>query len=295
MTRFFYTCLLHLHPPAFRRRFAEEMLWIFDQESGAANRVGLLADAFVSLGRQQFLRPEYRKDSRVATWRPVPSVDGVPTFYISGTSMPCASSLFNGLLLSVVAFGAVALFIAHGGGPSGFIQLPSVVVPSSNAPLPRKRTSIAVSRPRNTERAQPKSKAFEQIQRSIEQRWADQAGASTSKQFPTPASEQDRPLSRKGAETASLATNAATNGGGTAIAYRASSVDGVDAVAILFSELDDNEDGVITKAERNQETREKFQRLLDCADFDEDGELLLGELRDAVGMGEVGCADRTAK
>jgi hypothetical protein len=31
LLRFLYQCLLQLHPPAFRRRFAPEMLWIYDE------------------------------------------------------------------------------------------------------------------------------------------------------------------------------------------------------------------------------------------------------------------------
>jgi hypothetical protein len=55
MSRTFYRLLLRLHPPAFRRQFADEMLWIFDQAAGAA-AVWLLCDAFVSLARQWLLR-----------------------------------------------------------------------------------------------------------------------------------------------------------------------------------------------------------------------------------------------
>ena len=31
MTRVLYATLLRLHPPAFRRQFASELLWIFDE------------------------------------------------------------------------------------------------------------------------------------------------------------------------------------------------------------------------------------------------------------------------
>lgn len=54
--RFVYRCLLQMHPPAFRRRFATEMLWIFD-EIGANNGTGrLFADGMASLARQWVLR-----------------------------------------------------------------------------------------------------------------------------------------------------------------------------------------------------------------------------------------------
>ena len=54
MVRILYQCLLRMHPPAFRERFAGEMLEIFDaSESGARP---LLLDGLASLGRQWLLR-----------------------------------------------------------------------------------------------------------------------------------------------------------------------------------------------------------------------------------------------
>ena len=55
MTRLLYRLLLCLHPPAFRRQFGGEMLWIFDETAGAAVWM-LLADALISLARQWLLR-----------------------------------------------------------------------------------------------------------------------------------------------------------------------------------------------------------------------------------------------
>jgi hypothetical protein len=55
MTRSFYRWLLWLHPPAFRRQFAGEMLWIFDEAAAAEGPVKLIADGFVSLFRQWVL------------------------------------------------------------------------------------------------------------------------------------------------------------------------------------------------------------------------------------------------
>lgn len=56
MMRFLYRLLLYLHPPAFRREFAEEMLWIFDETAGGAPQALLFSDALVSLTRQWLLR-----------------------------------------------------------------------------------------------------------------------------------------------------------------------------------------------------------------------------------------------
>ena len=55
MIRTLYRWLLWLHPPAFRREFAGEMLWIFE-EASAEGIAPLFADGFVSLLRQWLLR-----------------------------------------------------------------------------------------------------------------------------------------------------------------------------------------------------------------------------------------------
>lgn len=73
-----YSCLLRLHPPAFRNRFAEEMMSTFDEAAGHQHAAGLLFDCFVSLTRQWLFRP--------TSWRvPVPEI--APVF-------PCGLRLF---------------------------------------------------------------------------------------------------------------------------------------------------------------------------------------------------------
>jgi len=58
MLRALYRGLLYLHPPAFRKRFAEEMLWIFDEAAATRGTLGLFGDGLVSLLRQWIVRPE---------------------------------------------------------------------------------------------------------------------------------------------------------------------------------------------------------------------------------------------
>jgi hypothetical protein len=53
MTRHLYRFLLQLHPPRFRRRFAEEMLMIFEESN---QKAPLFADGVVSVARQWMLR-----------------------------------------------------------------------------------------------------------------------------------------------------------------------------------------------------------------------------------------------
>ena len=56
MTRTLYRWLIGLHPPAFRVRFEEELLWIFDESGDACGAVPLLCDAAMSLLRQWLVR-----------------------------------------------------------------------------------------------------------------------------------------------------------------------------------------------------------------------------------------------
>jgi hypothetical protein len=56
MTRALYAFLLRLHPRAFRRQFAAEMLWIFDEVCAKEGPLILLLDRQVSFARQWFVR-----------------------------------------------------------------------------------------------------------------------------------------------------------------------------------------------------------------------------------------------
>jgi uncharacterized membrane protein len=56
MTRTFYRWLVGLHPLAFRLRFEEELLWIFDESRDASGTAPLLCDAAISVLRQWLMR-----------------------------------------------------------------------------------------------------------------------------------------------------------------------------------------------------------------------------------------------
>jgi len=56
MTRRVYRLLVLLHPPAFRRQYGVEMLWIFDQMGSEVRTLPLMRDVVVSLLRQWFVR-----------------------------------------------------------------------------------------------------------------------------------------------------------------------------------------------------------------------------------------------
>jgi hypothetical protein len=55
MMRSLYRSVLLLHPPDFRRQFAGEMLWIFDEASASEGAIKLLGDGVLSLIRQWML------------------------------------------------------------------------------------------------------------------------------------------------------------------------------------------------------------------------------------------------
>src|SRR6202000_1888524 len=61
LSRSLYRCLVQLHPPAFRRRFAPEMLWIFDEIADHDARIELFSDALMSLARQWVVRVAIQK------------------------------------------------------------------------------------------------------------------------------------------------------------------------------------------------------------------------------------------
>jgi len=79
MTRFLYRLLLYLHPPAFRRQFSGEMLWIFDESRAHHVALPLFADALASLARQWLLR--------TAVWIPIAACAGALVPLAAGVSI----------------------------------------------------------------------------------------------------------------------------------------------------------------------------------------------------------------
>jgi len=54
--RCIYLSILWLHPRSFRERFAEEMLWIFDETQTGDGKIFLVGDGFKSVARQWVVR-----------------------------------------------------------------------------------------------------------------------------------------------------------------------------------------------------------------------------------------------
>jgi hypothetical protein len=59
--RFLYVLLIGLHPSSFRKRFAQEMIFIFDEAANLWGAGSLFRDAILSLLRQWFIRSELWK------------------------------------------------------------------------------------------------------------------------------------------------------------------------------------------------------------------------------------------
>jgi hypothetical protein len=132
-----YAGLLRLHPKPFRQQFADEMLWIFDQQAAEERGAGrLFLDALASLARQWLLRPEYRQRPLVVA----SSRAGGPTFHSLESSRPRTSLLIQGGLLSLAAFSLVTYAIGKGGGSPPSLLF-GVHFPREGL-LPVKRSSI---------------------------------------------------------------------------------------------------------------------------------------------------------
>lgn len=105
MLRRFYRFLVRVHPAAFRNRFGEEMLSIFDEAT--ANRETsrrFLSDAVMSLLRQWAARPEYG-DEPVA--KPIEcSSNGAPVFFTLDDYRPRAGPLIWGAFVTLILFSA---------------------------------------------------------------------------------------------------------------------------------------------------------------------------------------------
>jgi len=122
MLRLFYRWLLRFHPARFRKRFAEEMLSIFDHIEGRAAAVELVADAFISLVRQWTMRSEYWEEKATVS---VPAgAGGLPGFYTLESFRPQKSALIGGVVLTWIACSAVLLALRHSRIHS--VYLPSV-------------------------------------------------------------------------------------------------------------------------------------------------------------------------
>ena len=129
MLRFLYRAALHAHPPYFRKRFAEEMLAIFDEAQSSLAQAQMLADAGISLIRQWTLRPRFWEE-------PAAAEGGALLFSSLGDSKPRTAALFSGALLSALVLNAVSLTMGYAWEHPRFLEFrqPTIVPPASWTP-----------------------------------------------------------------------------------------------------------------------------------------------------------------
>src|SRR5580700_8458878 len=138
MLRFLFQLLVGLHPPAFRRRFAPEMMWIFDHVSGKRAALSLVADAFLSLIRQWVLRPGFWSEPSPAE-QPQMASAGARSFYIIENYRPSGVALLHGATLSLAAFITITLAFIHTRGSQVQPWLPKIGAEKSESPLTERR------------------------------------------------------------------------------------------------------------------------------------------------------------
>jgi hypothetical protein len=276
MLRLFYRCVLRLHPLHFRRRFSEEMLWIFDQQSGSIGRVAVLVDGFASLARQWLLRPSQWEEAGLTT-TVVRSPDGVPLFHTFERAAPRSAALLNGMILSIGVFSSLALVIAHG-GPSGVVKLPRVVVVPENI-TPEEALALEQIQPRGAgaHREQP-SRVAPVLQPSSILEPAGSTGRSSGE--PVTAVGSPRPIASRHLEI-DVVEPASSSSSDSMILPRDRGDLAILQAGALLSLLDKNGDGVISENESAQ-TTQRLQGFLNRADRNQDEVITEQELRDAI-------------
>jgi hypothetical protein len=105
MIRALYQCLLAVHPRAFRRQFAGEMLWIFDEASESEGVWTLFADGLCSLFRQWILRS--------GSWKIVAALTGA-WFQVT----------IGGLGMTLIGRSQIASHVSRGARSAKLQQLP---------------------------------------------------------------------------------------------------------------------------------------------------------------------------
>jgi hypothetical protein len=133
MLRPLFQLLVGLHPRAFRRRFAPEMMSIFDQASGKRTALSLVADAFISLLRQWVLRPGFWREPSPAE-QPQMASAGARSFYIIENYRPSGVALLHGATLSLAAFITITLAFIHTRGSQVQPWLPKIEAETSESP-----------------------------------------------------------------------------------------------------------------------------------------------------------------
>jgi hypothetical protein len=181
MLRPLYRCMLRMHPPSFRERFADEILSIFDTATTSREQFRLLVDAFVSLARQWIFRPEFWQGAPLRPAQLAP--DGIPSFYSFDSFRPRTTAVIHGSVLTVTLFFATCYAIRYSWIHVLNVRIPEIQFersewlpsagPSSNqssgSPIEATRTSVAsssVSGPFLSKAQVPGTKAIGEVERT---------------------------------------------------------------------------------------------------------------------------------
>jgi hypothetical protein len=128
MLRRLYRCALRLHPSSFRRRFGDEMLYIFDQQKGTLALLRVMLDCVFSVFRQWTLRPRVPIVLRAAPLRS-PMPDHIPLFESLDPFRPRASAMIHGALLSLILLYTTITVV-----PYSWIHVLNLRIPEAGIP-----------------------------------------------------------------------------------------------------------------------------------------------------------------
>lgn len=115
MTRTCYQFLLFLHPPAFRRRFRDEMMSAFEETDRLYSHSALLLDCLLSCGRQWLLRGGFWKLPAVIggafleVWFPSYRIPAFESWNTNHEAL--APPMEELMLLTLVSLGLVCLMV----------------------------------------------------------------------------------------------------------------------------------------------------------------------------------------
>lgn len=143
MLRRLYRCAVRMHPSSFRRRFGEEMLYIFDQQKGTLPALGVTLDCVFSLLRQWTLRPHISIELPAAPLLS-PAADHVPSFETLDPFRPRASAVVNGAVLSLILFCMTVFAIRYSSIHVLNLRIPRVAVNPSRQVVPQTHLQVDI-------------------------------------------------------------------------------------------------------------------------------------------------------
>ena len=157
MLRPLYRCVLRLHPPGFRKRFAGEMLSIFDHTPGKRAAARLLADGLRSLLRQWSLRPKFWQEISPARQ---PAPDGIPCFHTLDPFRPRPSAVIHGIVLSTAVFGLTCFAIRYSWIHVLHVRIPEVQFESPRPVQPNSASAAIASSERPIDPPHPENRTL---------------------------------------------------------------------------------------------------------------------------------------